>query len=471
MSKKEIKTFKCPHCEKVFEKEMYLSLNTEMDKDAVDIVRNINFFVEECPHCKEEVPIEYPLVFSSPEKGYIVHFLPTNYMVKSTIDQFNDLENKYGELFKHKRIVVDDYAKFVEKIEIFESGLNDMVIEVYKQELVSNLDRKTIEDVVFYPGNNYDDLKIYVVFNDNEKHTESYSVKEKLYNEIKKALEEANFLNRKDAYVVNESLIEDLTYSGENNRPMYVKNLELIEDKVHGRILSFADKERYEEALNIALPFAIEGYKEIQNDAGVTYERLGNYKEAKKWYEKCNSNLSLRNLLELYDNEYIEFDQEEYKRICAELMKRKSQEGYLRIYNHLKKYYFPKEHKRAFNFLFTGIINCKENDYLVYEMAKCYEKGIGCEVDYFKSHKCYSSLMKTKSSDVIYNYARQLYYGIGCRKEPEKAIELLEENAESNFEINSIELLLKLYSLKEYKNEEIIKKLKDIYDVVKNATK
>lgn len=470
MSKKEIRTFKCPHCESEFEKEVFLSLNTEIDKDALKIVRTSNVFTMECPHCKKEVLIEYPLVFNGVEKGYIIQFLPTNHMVKETIDKFNNLEDKYGELIKEKRIVVNDYSKFVEKIEIFESGLNDMVIEFYKQNLVDSYKSENISDVVFYPGKNFDDFKIYIGFKNNKKASECYNIEEDKYNEIKLMLEETNVLNRKDRYIVNESLIDYLIYSEDNNCPMYAKYLKSIENDARDIILSLAHKNNYQEALAYALPFAIEGYKQIQNDVGVICERLGKYEESKKWYEKCDSNLSLLNILKLYDNEHIEFDQEEYKKICRKLMNRKSQHGYLRIYKHLQKYYFPKEHKRAFNFLFEGIINCKENDYLVYEMAECYEHGIGCEIDYFKSHKCYASLLYSKSRDVIFNYARQVYYGIGCEKNIELALKFLEKNAE-NHEINSIELLLKLYSLKEYKNEEFIKKIKDSYDVLKNETK
>ena len=63
---------------------------------------------------------------------------------------------------------------------------------------------------------------------------------------------------------------------------MYAKYLKSIENDARDIILSLAHKNNYQEALAYALPFAIEGYKQIQNDVGVICERLGKYEESKK---------------------------------------------------------------------------------------------------------------------------------------------------------------------------------------------
>ena len=127
--KKVIKAVVCPMCGELGKAEIYTSVNATVNREQRDKVLDGELFAWKCPACGYSARLTYPVLYNDMKNRFMVYMIPK-------IDRFQlcdkELEEKYSNLRNISKRVVADFNAFKEKIFIFESGLDDMAIELTK---------------------------------------------------------------------------------------------------------------------------------------------------------------------------------------------------------------------------------------------------------------------------------------------------------------------------------------------------
>ena len=126
MSKTTTRKFKCMKCDEVYDIETFDSVNVTLDPDLKDKVSSGDIFYKECPHCHNTYMLEYPCLYHDMERKFMV------WLMKEEIDA--NIKNMYTQVFNEQKQLTlrrcEDIKSFLEKIEIFNNGLDDRAIEI-----------------------------------------------------------------------------------------------------------------------------------------------------------------------------------------------------------------------------------------------------------------------------------------------------------------------------------------------------
>ena len=129
MSKISSKPITCPSCNYKGEFKMYESVNVSLDPSLREKVLSGKIFEWICPKCGENLSIRYNLLYHDMDKSFQVYYSPQN--CSGINKMINDMLTKYPGMRKICR-TTDTLNGLIEKIYIFESGLNDIAIELSK---------------------------------------------------------------------------------------------------------------------------------------------------------------------------------------------------------------------------------------------------------------------------------------------------------------------------------------------------
>ena len=145
MPNKVTKAVVCPKCSELSKAEIYTSINPSVQKGLRDKVLSSELFNFVCPNCSHTATLNYPLLYNDMKNRFMVYLIPK-------IDRFqlcdNELENKYSNLRNINKRIVPDFNTFKEKLFIFESGLDDMAVELTKLAISQTVAKKLgIEEI------------------------------------------------------------------------------------------------------------------------------------------------------------------------------------------------------------------------------------------------------------------------------------------------------------------------------------
>lgn len=129
----------CPECHTQGEFTVYKSINTKESPALKEKVRDGSLFQFVCPQCGAKTTVDYPFLYHQPEDCYMINY-------GNLADGRKALEMLRGkgvalkdwakEMEKTTRPyvlrAVDDRLAFREKLFIFDAGLDDRLIEIYK---------------------------------------------------------------------------------------------------------------------------------------------------------------------------------------------------------------------------------------------------------------------------------------------------------------------------------------------------
>ena len=159
MSHFDILPVRCSACSQTFDAEVYTSINTADDPDLKDRVLDGSLFVRSCPHCGSPRLISSPVLYHDPSELLMI-WLTDGAQERTAREIFIStpgLENYTGRL-------VDSVGDLIEKVKIFDAGLDDAAMEICKyvtrQELGKQLPLKFVrtdgadnEITMTYPEN------------------------------------------------------------------------------------------------------------------------------------------------------------------------------------------------------------------------------------------------------------------------------------------------------------------------------
>ena len=132
MSRHHIEKVTCPSCHHEGDFELWDSINTALNPEMKEKVLNQSIFLYACPNCGETFRLNYPTLYHQME-DLIMIYLVSESEVEKTYEMF------YGEnaLFdfrteKYLARIVTSPNQLVEKIQIFDAGKDDRIMELVK---------------------------------------------------------------------------------------------------------------------------------------------------------------------------------------------------------------------------------------------------------------------------------------------------------------------------------------------------
>lgn len=124
-----VKNIACPKCSESTEAKLYMSINATNEPTLRADVLDEKLFKFRCTACGHEARLTYPVLYNDMRNRFMVYLIPE-------IDRFQledvELEQKYERLRGIRKRITSDFNSFKEKVFIFESGLDDMAVEITK---------------------------------------------------------------------------------------------------------------------------------------------------------------------------------------------------------------------------------------------------------------------------------------------------------------------------------------------------
>lgn len=127
----------CTNCKYKHKVPLYSGINTERNPDLKPKVKDGSLFLWECPSCGDLNLATYNTLYHDPKIRLMIWLLPEDGLTEKDKEA---LEEKVGVLSKqmHEDLAgytfrrVDDVGSLIEKVNIFDSGLDDTAIEMCK---------------------------------------------------------------------------------------------------------------------------------------------------------------------------------------------------------------------------------------------------------------------------------------------------------------------------------------------------
>lgn len=124
-----VKKISCPKCGCTGEVKLYTSINVTNHKDLREKTMDESLFRWTCPECGHQARITCPVLYNDMKNRFMVYLIPK-------VEHFQladkELEEQFKSLKHIDKRIVPDFNTFKEKIFIFESGLDDMAVELTK---------------------------------------------------------------------------------------------------------------------------------------------------------------------------------------------------------------------------------------------------------------------------------------------------------------------------------------------------
>lgn len=124
-----VKKIPCPKCSETTEAKLYMSINATNEPTLRGDVLDERLFKFRCTACGYEARLTYPVLYNDMKNRFMVYLIPE-------VDRFQledvELEQKYDRLMGVRKRIVPDFNCFKEKVFVFESGLDDMAVEITK---------------------------------------------------------------------------------------------------------------------------------------------------------------------------------------------------------------------------------------------------------------------------------------------------------------------------------------------------
>lgn len=133
------KEVNCPECSKSTSAHIYTSINATNDPRFREDLLSGKLLEFTCPYCGHQGRYTYPLLYNDMKRRFMVYLIPD-------IDRFQledrSLEDDYRNLKGIRKRIAADFNTMKEKIFIFESGLDDMAVELTKYAISAMVAKK-----------------------------------------------------------------------------------------------------------------------------------------------------------------------------------------------------------------------------------------------------------------------------------------------------------------------------------------
>lgn len=163
----------CSRCGEKSEITVYKSINTSENPELADKIRNGSLFVWECPHCHQANLAKYESLYHDPARKIMIWLMPSGDLPET---QARAISNHAKAMGGYRLRLVKDVGALMEKVLIFDAGLDDLAMEMCKyvtrMEMMSqkNAGRENLADIPlhFHRTEDHDGVKTLVfIYPDN----------------------------------------------------------------------------------------------------------------------------------------------------------------------------------------------------------------------------------------------------------------------------------------------------------------
>ena len=120
---------KCSACGEIFKMDVHQSINVSKDPSLKGKVLDGSLFMGECPRCGQNNLARYTTLYHDPSQKLLVLLSDGNRAAEDAIAKaFTQSEGMDGYTARF----VDDVGSLVEKVKIFDAGLDDRAMEMCK---------------------------------------------------------------------------------------------------------------------------------------------------------------------------------------------------------------------------------------------------------------------------------------------------------------------------------------------------
>lgn len=136
MSKRQSISITCPACQMDSDFIMWESINTMLDPEMKSAVRDRSAFLFTCPKCGTKNYIDYGFLYHQMEDHIMIHYANSDENAKEIYDLVTGktMPEMMKEMFDSEYLIriVRSQNELQEKLAIFDSGLDDRIIEIFK---------------------------------------------------------------------------------------------------------------------------------------------------------------------------------------------------------------------------------------------------------------------------------------------------------------------------------------------------
>ena len=191
----------CPKCDETTEATLYTSINVTNHKELREQTMNEALFKWTCRSCGHVARLTYPVLYNDMKNRFMIYLIPN-------IDHFQladkGLEEQFKTLKKINKRIVPDFNTLKEKIFIFESGLDDMAVELTKlaigEAVMRKLNRRDINEAYLSMYNSENNTMGFTYFLGEEREPYVQSARLEIYG--------------KSVSVVNQLAVKDKKLKG-----------------------------------------------------------------------------------------------------------------------------------------------------------------------------------------------------------------------------------------------------------------
>ena len=150
---------KCPKCEKEFDATIYTNINATTENGLAKRLRDGSLFLQYCPHCSQKINMEYSFIYHQVEDHLLVHYCVSDEdleRAQKSLTQPSDEEKQMvNALMANDTMIrlVRSKAQLLEKVCIYDAGMDDRVIEIMKHMVAGSFLRdnpdKKISNICF----------------------------------------------------------------------------------------------------------------------------------------------------------------------------------------------------------------------------------------------------------------------------------------------------------------------------------
>ena len=130
----------CQKCGRVFDVDTVPAVNTEREPDLKRKVLSGELFLCECPHCGARTLARFPLLYHDPAEKVMVWLSDGSADTEARMQAAVSGDDFAGYTGR----IVDTPGQMIEKVKIFDAGLDDLALEMAKfvtrQELGKDID-------------------------------------------------------------------------------------------------------------------------------------------------------------------------------------------------------------------------------------------------------------------------------------------------------------------------------------------
>lgn len=163
---------KCPECGEEGFQMIWHSANVDSDPEIREKVKNGTLFAYTCEKCCKTFNVEYTFLYHDMKNKFMIYYITKPEINTSFEDEINnsdayELFSNQGYTFR----IVYDKVNLIDKIRIFENGLNDIAVEILKWIIKNNLPNDEVNNVnkIIFNKVENENLVFSILFANNEQ--------------------------------------------------------------------------------------------------------------------------------------------------------------------------------------------------------------------------------------------------------------------------------------------------------------